>query len=524
MGRAEAKKTPRTAVSDRLRATEEALKAAQATIAQQEKREKELRALLVTNGVAHEATQSAANPVVDAKMQAIKTIHEQKVRALMKSINQLQEQLQSLRAQDKEHRRSALIQSLRKNMREQELIIDVLKQTLAEKLPEFKDSRALVNDFVIKKTVGGPLRFRPKTREELEQEMDQLNEKYKRVLGNLRQAKRDASDAASSSKQKEEAEEKSQGGEDQFPEGNGDFSAPPQTVDPALQEELERLQVELNSKVITIHSQSDEINSLYAEIDKLRVVEDKLERKKHKVSLLEDKLAQQQLETVRLVHEKEVQAEKCVHLEEEIQFLRDNRVDDVSSRDQERLEQLELIQRLRASEIELQSQMEEQQRKWSTDRTAIHQQMRLLEKEKQLAEDEKTHAETERAAVLKKSGVLERKIHALEEHLEEAEAARRSLSSKVEDLESILAQHESMSREERDALAKSTAEKLEELQQSVIEKDVLVKSTERQLNAAKLLVRQCKKEKEQLQERMAKLQEELRSSSSTSSAAGQVDS
>lgn len=133
-------------------------------------------------------------------------------------------------------------------------------------------------------------------------------------------------------------------------------------------------------------------------------VEDKLERKKHKVSLLEDKLAQQQLETVRLVHEKEVQAEKCVHLEEEIQFLRDNRVDDVSSRDQERLEQLELIQRLRASEIELQSQMEEQQRKWSTDRTAIHQQMRLLEKEKQLAEDEKTHAETERAAVLKKSG------------------------------------------------------------------------------------------------------------------------
>lgn len=81
-----------------------------------------------------------------------------------------------------------------------------------------------------------------------------------------------------------------------------------------------------------------------------------------------------------------------------------------------------------------------------------------------------------------------------------------------------------MSREERDALAKSTAEKLEELQQSVIEKDVLVKSTERQLNAAKLLVRQCKKEKEQLQERMAKLQEELRSSSSTSSAAGQVDS
>lgn len=71
----------------------------------------------------------------------------------------------------------------------------------------------------------------------------------------------------------------------------------------------------------------------------------------------------------------------------------------------------------------------------------------------------------------------------------------------------------------RDASAKSTAEKLQELQESVTEKDALVKSTERQLNAAKLLVRQSKKEKEQLQERVLKLQEELRSSSSS---AGQM--
>lgn len=138
-----------------------------------------------------------------------------------------------------------------------------------------------------------------------------------------------------------------------------------------------------------------------------------MERKKHKVSLLEDKLAQQQLETVRLVHEKEVQAEKCVQFQEEIQFLRDNQVDDVSSRDQERLDQLELVQRLRASEIELQNQLEAQQRKWSTDRTAIHQQMRLLEKEKQLAEDEKKYVVVERAAALKKNGAVATSLQVL---------------------------------------------------------------------------------------------------------------
>lgn len=72
----------------------------------------------------------------------------------MRSINQLQEQLQGLKAQEKEHRRSALIQDLRTQQREQELLIDVLKQALQEKAPEFQDSRALVNDFVLKKAVG----------------------------------------------------------------------------------------------------------------------------------------------------------------------------------------------------------------------------------------------------------------------------------------------------------------------------------------------------------------------------------
>lgn len=237
-------------------------------------------------------------------MQALKSIHEQKVRALMKSINQLQEQVQSLKTQDKEHRRSALIQNIRKSMREQELVIDVLKQTLQEKLPEFKDSKALVNDFVIKKSVGGPLRFRPKTREELENEMDQLNEKYKKVLGSLRQARREANSASLDSSKgdgKQGDDDEAKFAENRFKRGaeedNGDCSAPPQGVcvlghfgciglalsiahdgsaraaflDPALQEEIERLQVEVSSKTITIHAQADEINDLYAELDKLRV-------------------------------------------------------------------------------------------------------------------------------------------------------------------------------------------------------------------------------------------------------------
>ncbi|GMG14702.1 unnamed protein product [Phytophthora fragariaefolia] len=105
----------------------------------------------------------------------------------MRSINQLQEQLQGLKAQEKEHRRSALIQDLRTQQREQELLIDVLKQALQEKAPEFQDSRALVNDFVLKKAVGAPLRFRPKTREELENELQALGQNFQRTVEKLKQ-------------------------------------------------------------------------------------------------------------------------------------------------------------------------------------------------------------------------------------------------------------------------------------------------------------------------------------------------
>lgn len=125
-----------------------------------------------------------------AKVGALKKAQDQKVRALMRSIGQLQAQIQTLKAQDQEHRRSALIQNLRKQQREQELLIDVLKQTLLEKLPEFQNSRALVNDFVMKKTVGGPLRFRPKTREELENDLWQVEQKFRSTMDELRQERK----------------------------------------------------------------------------------------------------------------------------------------------------------------------------------------------------------------------------------------------------------------------------------------------------------------------------------------------
>lgn len=73
----------------------------------------------------------------------------------------------------------------------------------------------------------------------------------------------------------------------------------------------------------------------------------------------------------------------------------------------------------------------------------------------------------------------------------------------------MVAQCESLSREELAVLTTRAAAQVSELQERVAEKDAAAKSAERQLNAAKLLVRQGRKEKEQLQERVVALQAEL---------------
>ena len=93
--------------------------------------------------------------------------HVIKERALMQSVKALQLANNQLRREAKEHRRSRLIKRLAEQVKQQELVVDVLKQRVCEGGSAMKMSQ--VNDFLIKKTIGGPKRFRPQSREELEQ-------------------------------------------------------------------------------------------------------------------------------------------------------------------------------------------------------------------------------------------------------------------------------------------------------------------------------------------------------------------
>ena len=118
----------------------------------------------------------------DAKVIALQNLHSQKVRALMKSIEKYKIEVKKLSSQNRESSRSRQIQGLQNQLRGAELVADVLKEKLTTSNTPMSPED--VNNMVITKTLGGPKRFRPQTREELQNQVQDLELKYKRAFAN----------------------------------------------------------------------------------------------------------------------------------------------------------------------------------------------------------------------------------------------------------------------------------------------------------------------------------------------------
>ena len=104
----------------------------------------------------------------------MENLYRKKSRALQKSIEKYREEVKQLQAASTKSARSKQIQGLKSRLRDCELKVDVLKEELAgtsmfDGSPE--ERGMAVNELLIRKTIGGPKRFRPKTREELVKEL-----------------------------------------------------------------------------------------------------------------------------------------------------------------------------------------------------------------------------------------------------------------------------------------------------------------------------------------------------------------
>ena len=138
----------------------------------------------MTGGIADVGALSSKD-VSEAKVRALQQLHNEKTRALMRSIDQLRRQVKQLKAQNKESHRTQLIKSLKSEKRDSELKVDVLKQRLCS-VGDF--SKEQVDEYVMKKTLGGPKRFRPKTREELAAELSAATKTIEKLKRKQRRA------------------------------------------------------------------------------------------------------------------------------------------------------------------------------------------------------------------------------------------------------------------------------------------------------------------------------------------------
>lgn len=103
--------------------------------------------------------------VQESKFMALKTLHSKKVRQLMISIDAKEKEIMKLHVLNKDSNRAKMIQLLRNKIRSMETLFDYMKDALGKK---GNMSREEVNEFINLKMTAGPKRFRPLTREELE--------------------------------------------------------------------------------------------------------------------------------------------------------------------------------------------------------------------------------------------------------------------------------------------------------------------------------------------------------------------
>ncbi|KDO31737.1 hypothetical protein SPRG_03657 [Saprolegnia parasitica CBS 223.65] len=463
------RKRPESGAHDPLKQTQRALAEAQKTIAEQQQREKELKKLLELQSLVESG--DGTNALLEAKTQALNNIHSQKVRSLMKSIHQLQEQVSVMKAQDNEHRRSALIQSLRKKQREQDLLIDVLKEALATKAPEFQDS--------------GPKRFRPKTREELELEFLDLDKKYKRVVQSLKSTK---AAMASNAKEEEASPQDNRDAHEDDDEAKSIAANDAEAVK-TLQEEVDRLRIAIASKDVNLQAQLTEIETLQRQLAQLTAIQDKCDRAKQKYAASKEALGKIEHDSIQLIQQKEKESEARAQAEAELAFFKEAHANDVAQSDREKLDLLERIKAMHAHEIDLQTQLEDQQKKWCLDRSNLHAQLRAFEKQLQAAHDEAQAARAATDTMLQAKESMSQKIVELNDALAAATAAQAVVtpsSAPGPSAQELAVQHVTW-------------------QQAIDERDLKLRALDKQVLAAKLLARQSKKEKEQLLQQIDKL-------------------
>jgi hypothetical protein len=347
----------------------------------------------------------------DAQVQALTNLHAQKIRALMKTINIQQDKMKKLEKDGKEHKRSDYIQKLERSRRNHELVVDVCKKAMVDKVDMFSNDMEKVNQWLIKETVGGPLRFRPDTREELQNKLKETQRKLEKKV-EMTKIKQVQAWAAASRPLADKAGGGAVAGGDgavlASPGGGGspqDLAADAQ-ANQQLLDTIEELTTLVSAKDLNLRAQLNEMERVHAELRELRACDDKLRRVEHKY-----KLVKAQNSTLQDSHLE--MAEQAARMELEVSSLNQELIymrgtgDDEEAAQSKGMELLQELERAKGRADELEDEL----------RMASH---RRAEDALKLAEVREELADTRRQLTIsnEKAAKLVGKEEMLQEQLE----------------------------------------------------------------------------------------------------------
>ena len=193
----------------------------------------------------------------DLKIEQLSKLQAQKVRALMRSIQELKKENATLKRQSAEHKRSDLIEKLKSEIDMQDVVIEALRSLVSDEEKCNKKIEEFLN--------RGPPRIRAVSREEMRIEIKKLKATIAGLQAKAKGAKA-ADDFDKLMSQSQPPEEEEKGVDTQHNE---------KIVE--LLEELENMRVELSSKDVKIEYLKKTIQKLNLELGHLRMKENELE-------------------------------------------------------------------------------------------------------------------------------------------------------------------------------------------------------------------------------------------------------
>jgi hypothetical protein len=218
----------------------------------------------------------------EAKFVALRNLQLKKIKQLMGAIDGKDKEIAKLKVLNKDNRRTQMIQALRDKIRDMEMINDIIKEELVKRS---ENSLEEVNELIMKKTLGGPKRFRPLTREEMENKIIELEKKTnlltnKKLESNRAEAKSEPPSSSNKNTSNRSTNDHRSGDPSVSVANAGDDSNNKSVSfldSTMLVDEIQKLKATISAKDNLINTQRDEIVRLRARNGELIKVEEDAE-------------------------------------------------------------------------------------------------------------------------------------------------------------------------------------------------------------------------------------------------------